>query len=229
MFNYLSRRHSPTLEEVGHHSAPAGMVRLLLQGRDEVERGRICRGLGPGVGDVARGVEMLSRVHRRCWGHPQPLAARLEQGHGVEAQRLPGSLPLLVEAAYQASATLPHRGLHPPQFLSRGQLALIFCVLEDEVTAPNVDTDAHQEILLGTESLSRIVRVRSIKTLITHYLNLSVSLDTEPECWGLTRPEADHLEVSDPELLLGQVEIGPGHQAAEGHADLEVQLLSGVH
>ena len=44
---HLSRRHSAAVEEVGDHSAPAGVVRLLLQGGNQIEGGRVGRGLGP--------------------------------------------------------------------------------------------------------------------------------------------------------------------------------------
>ena len=43
----LSGRHSAAVEEVGDHSAPAGVVSLLLQGGDQVEGGRVGSGLGP--------------------------------------------------------------------------------------------------------------------------------------------------------------------------------------
>ena len=45
----------------------------------------------------------------------------------------------------------------------------------------------------------------------------------------LARAVADDLLVLEPELFPGHVQVRPGHESREGHADLEVQLLARVH
>ena len=140
---------------------------------------------------------------------PRPLLQALSR---VTVFRPSGLLATFLSSGDDPGPALPHRGLQPPELLSRGHLALILRILKDEVAATDVDSDSDKEILLGAECL-----------------DLSVSLDKEPEGRGLTKPEADHLEVPDPELLLGEVEVGPGHQATERHAEIKVQLLPGVY